>query len=68
MLLVLKERGYIKRLKLGLKIASNLPRIIINKDTVKQKWYLGLGRPVFFLFLFLDGNNGVILFHKTSGT
>src|SRR6185437_12077507 len=27
-----------------------------------------LGRPVFFLFLFLDGNNGVILFHKTSGT
>src|SRR5690349_15231537 len=27
-----------------------------------------LGRPVFFLFLFLDGNNGVILFHKTSCT
>src|ERR1044072_8139357 len=27
-----------------------------------------LGRPVFFLFLFLDGNNGVILFHKASGT
>src|SRR6185503_1385801 len=26
-----------------------------------------LGRPVFFLFLFLGGNNGVILFHKTSG-